>query len=198
MKIFRYFPGLIIAIFLFSTFAFAQSKFQPLSENATLEETQAWLKKAIKKFSPNDVYSLKFKGCTLKVDALRTFSPGVKSGAGNSTPAFIEGDFAYMDKSGLNSTAGGGYIFPVFWKLALDLKEIDADNILFKPAKSEKEQTIYLNTLGKKNTVSYGRGRGAFGKSLLQPYASFTVKKEFADEIKAGFAQAIKLCQEAN
>lgn len=201
MKITRFFSSLIITILLFSTFAISQnkSKLQPLAENASLEETQAWLKKAIKKFSPTDIYSLKFKGCNLKVDGMRMSHSVGRSGADSSTPVFIEGDFAYLSKTGLNSSAGSGYIFPGFFRYALDLKEMDAENILSKPARTEKEQTIYINTLEQRNTISYRRrGSGTFGKSFFQNSATFTGKKEFAEQIKTGLAKAIKLCSEAN
>ena len=192
MRILICFLGAISMSLVFSNGIFAQSKkrTEPLAENASLETTQKWLAKEIKKFSKyafenqfrseiTKVSNIKFEGCNISYRYTRAYisasanSIGSIGSPSSSSPTTSEETSLY----------------------SFNLKLLDTDVVL-KSSKTKGMQIILLNTLEKKEDISFIHDpKTRYKKAGSQKSASFTIRETAAEQIKNGFIQAIKLCQ---
>lgn len=210
MKISLLLLSFVCIILFFSTVAPQnKSKLEPLAENVTLEETQRWLEKQIKKFSKhtsNDTFrvestkiqEIKFEGCKLSYQRTKTIISEARKLPTDSTSAETSSSPSNLEN-----------ISTVFF---LELKKMDETKVFYQASMQKEMKTIVIYTLEKTNVVTfrndptnsrYGEGRGSTvyktdKKEGSQNYASFTVKEEVAEQIKNGFIQAIKLCRTVN
>jgi len=97
----------------------AQSKLPPLSENASLEETEKWLKIAVEKFSLNGNYSLKFNDYRLNYSVSSLYFFDVSTDK-LTIPLNQQG----INNFPTNSGSGGCILYPKTWRYSLELKNL--------------------------------------------------------------------------
>lgn len=211
MKIFLLFLSSVFNILFFSAILLPQnkSKLEPLAENVSLEETQKWLEKQIKKFSKHTsnntfrvestkISGIKFEGCKFTYQYTKTIISEARKPPTDSNPVETSSNSSNMES-----------FSTVF---SLDLTKMDEKEIFYRASMQKEMKSIVIYTLEKANAVTYkndptnsryGEGRGSTVyktnlKEGTQNYASFTINEEVVEQIKNGFIQAIKLCQTAD
>jgi hypothetical protein len=190
MKKLKLFIGLSISILFISTFAFSQKTSDTLAENATLAETQAWLVKVIGKNgtfhaggAKKYLSDLKFDGSKFTYTMRSELVPG--DSPEDNTPT--GSDSNAREELGASSSA------TVF---KFDLKDMDGDNVLVKPVPGvSKMSAVILQSMPGQNSVSVTTPLKRNSSLATKPTASMIVKDGVAEQIKAAFAHAIKLCQ---
>jgi hypothetical protein len=194
MKILRSFLTLTAAMLFLSTLVFSQDMKPLISMDASLAQTQAWLAKAIDKNSTyssgrngnitDSISAVKFDGCKLsyaienerKAERFGEAWPGGanENGAASRPPNY----------------------YTTTTTLAFDLKEMDLNGIVLTPLISNSNmQMITIRSREGGQSVSYSTNYGSFSRSGLRFAATMAVKNEAAEQIKAGLAQAMTLCQ---
>lgn len=185
----RFLLCLFLALVLLSGYAFPQKKsdLTPVATDASLADTQKWLIKAIAgnsaftyKTGENKITDLKFDGCQFSyVFVIKPKSdPVLDSQIDRTKPVSPMGTPAnYMN-----------YLF--------DLKDIDPVNISFKPLQADKlMQQMFFKTLSGKETISTGYRHGTLRDTGHSSGASIIITEKASEMIKAGFVQAVQLCQ---
>jgi hypothetical protein len=179
---------LIITAFMFALgiSAFAQKGIEPLSPTATQAETQAWLVKTLGKNSSYNIDltkksldGIKFDGCTLNY-IMRSETRA--DTMGSATPDDSASNA--REESGARSSAA---------QVHINLVDINGDNVQAQDIPNNKKvKAIAMESVAGKTAVSIGASKS---KMVEKPTIGVMVKAEAADALKAGFAQAIKLCQ---
>ncbi len=181
MKGMRFLLYSFTLMLIFSALCVAQekSKITPLAENASLEDTQKWLKKAVEKyfeFHYNSIYfnvsEVKFSGCELSYTVTRQTNSYIKS------PGFS-----------IDASAETKKPFKV------NFAELDPEGLVLKNDEQNKELKALVLAAPK-----ISPGEPAIGTEPSEPvknYDLLILKAEAGEPVKFAFVRAIKLCQSA-
>jgi hypothetical protein len=181
MKCLRFllYPFVLLMMFSAPSAAQEKSRITPPAENASLEDTQKWLKKAVEKyfeFHVGGIYfyvsELKFSGCELSYTVTRRTnsylkSPGFSIDASSETKKPFQVNFA----------------------------ELDPDGLILKDEEQNKELKV-LVLAGPKLPA----GESAIGAEPSDPVRHFdllVMKAEAGEPVKQAFVRAIGLCRQA-
>jgi hypothetical protein len=172
-----------------------KDKLEAMPATATLAESQDWLLKNIKKnfgyTSIDDtvkISDLKIENCTVSFRQMQNYTDQ-KSALGDR-PAL----------GNTGATAAKEIRYSVLEDITFNLKDIDAAQIgLGALPKPKQMQGISLQTIGKKDLITYNRtgSQVQYNASGKRSLVLLPVKEKAGESIAKGFMQVIRQCQAA-
>lgn len=197
MKFLRFFFCFVLLGLLSVTVSFAQKKdkLSSLPDDATLEETQAWLVRAI---GQNASYTSKV------IQSVKDPGKTAKDQTGYSDNKVSEVKFQgsiltyTMDRTTqLDASASSKSLPPERErvKVQIDLKDINPDEITLQEIDADKKlHAISLRTFNYKRSIRLKSSEmGDVGVSV----ANIMVGENIAEQVQAALIHAVKLCQAA-
>lgn len=166
----------------------------PLAANASLDETQKWLVKAIgknntfsvkntKNKTKNSIADIKFNGCQLSYRIVQETMIEALNLPQMST------------QSGGTSGSQGENIMRSELIFNFALKNIDPAGVTLNDLPTDAAQLILLKVVGDNKLVNYKNNPGTQNaREGTQASAYMNIKKTVAGQIRDGLVQAIKLC----
>ncbi len=196
MKILRATFALLFCFSVLSSVAPAQdkTKLQPLPDNATLAESQAWIAKNLAKnfgYATIDdsvkISDVKFDGCTMSYRVFQRYTDQ-KAALGDKPALGVTG-----------ATTARDIPYNVHEDVWVNLKEIDPTRISLGAIAQRKMQLIVLETVEKRDSIKFDRQGTSvrYNANGMRNTTAFPVKETAAESLAKGLMRAIRLCQAA-